>query len=170
MNLQSVLFEDAAARGLGQLYTTAELLALAGPDWSARKLEQTVAQRQVFIRFKGGNSRVRVQPGTTRTAFLHRIGAEQYGWDAEAGVQAGLERWLQQRGYRVRAKFPDKPDLWRQLATNGLTSLDPIPGAGAACRDLVAHHPEQLRSSLEIWEVKGKTAVEGDMYETFGQL
>lgn len=160
--------------GLGNLYTANELLALVGDSAvTAEDVVKAVGTGDVTIRYRGGWTGVAITlDKPNRASTLRRVGDDLFSLDTEAAIQAGAQIWLESQGLSAREEVPDQEPVWTELARSGdLSSLAwDVRRAGTACRDIVALRTSSSRTRVEIWEAKGKTAVEGDFYEAFGQI
>jgi len=172
--LAEVVQERLPGDGLGKLYSSAELLGdLPTGQVAKQDLDDAVGTGRVTVHYRGGWTGVPVTlDRPNRSSTLHAFGSDLFGLDTEAAVQAGALLWLNAQGLVARGEVPDDETVWSRLAdSRDLSNLGwDSRRAGIACRDIVSHWPGKANTSIEIWEVKGKTAVEGDFYETFGQV
>lgn len=177
-DLIDALGRDLVARGIGQIYSTSDLsdlLEAAGRGRASEdELRRVVGTGKVVIHFRGGWAGVQVSlTEPNRQACLHAIDQDSFSLDTEFAIQAGTQRWFERWGYQALREVPDETKLWDQIASiPGLGACAQLPAsARTACRrDLLAHDPEDPTGTFHIWEAKGKTKVEGDFYETFGQI
>jgi len=160
--------------GLGRLYTGDELLEMTGgSSATVEDVVKAVGTGNIVARYRGGWTGVPITlESPNRVSTVHRVGPSLFSLDTEAAIQAGALRWLSAQGLVVREEVPDQEHVWTQFAdSQDLSALAwDSRRAGTACRDLVAHRASKATDGIEIWEAKGKTAVEGDFYETFGQV
>lgn len=175
--LTNALYDDIEQNRLGELYRIAELCEGASaygvsiaPDELARILQENGG---IALRFRGGHSNAPVsREKPNREATLHEIGDGQYSLDTEAAVQAGLQRWFHRHGFLAKREVPDRESVIQAIChASSLAHLPDVPTSrNTRCRDLMAHSPDCPAATFHIIELKGRTAVQSDFYDTFGQV
>jgi hypothetical protein len=175
--LTNALYDSIEQKTLGELYTLAELCewtSAYGVSIAPDELARTIRENGgITLRFRGGHSNASVsRENPNREATLHEIGAGQYSLDTEAAVQTGLQRWFHGRGFVAKREVPDREGVIRAICDAcSLVHLPDVPTSrNTRCRDLMAHSVDSPAATFHIIELKGRTAVVSDFYDTFGQV
>jgi len=175
--LEEFLSRDLLAHGHGRIYSTEEIAASLLADGYAISSDAIVQAARtpepIRIRYRGGNSSVPVTfEKPNRTATLHQIDGDSLSFDTELAVQRGTASWLRRQGYLAKCEVPDRAATISEIArTASVAHLpDETNSRNPRCRDIMAQDPTVPRQSFLIVEAKGRTQLEADFYETFGQV
>jgi len=168
---------DIVQHGIGRLYDVDALISALG-DRGTAALADDIAQAValpdgVVISFRGGYSNVPVSlDKPNRKASLHQVAEGVFSLDTEGAVQAGLQQWFRRQGYVAKQEVSDSLESIERIArTQSLAHLPDQPASRSTRRrDIMAHSPASPTQTCHIIEVKGRTQLEADFYETFGQV
>ncbi len=175
--IKEALYEDIVQNGLSEIYQIDELCKWSStngvsiePDELVRIIRQNC---DITFHFRGGHSNTQVtRKNPNREATLREIGEGQYSLDTEAAVQAGLQNWFHTHGFVAKCEAPDSENTIREICKK--CSIDHLPDVPTSrsthCRDLMAHSVDSPADTFHIIEIKGRTKVVSDFYDTFGQV
>jgi len=163
--------------GHGVFFTAEELAegsSAEGCPLVAEDVSHLIKQnRGITVAYRGGNSQVPLTlDRPNREATLYEIAPGVFSFETESAVQLGIQHWIQSQGLVCKQEVPDKREVIQRITQErSLSFLPDIPKSGnTRCRDLMAHRPESPVNPFLIIEVKGKTQLEADFYETWGQI